>query len=89
MNAEAIRETINSGVVYLSRSSAELWRKGDTSGHIQRLVDLRFDCGRDCFQLLVDPNGPACHSNRKSCFYTVVPVREHGEVELMKPMESA
>lgn len=85
MNAESIRETIETGrVVYWSRSRANLWRKGDTSGHIQRLVDLRFDCDRDCILLMVEQVGAACHTFRKSCFYTAV--RNDAEVELMKPM---
>lgn len=85
MNAESIRETIETGrVVYWSRSRANFWRKGDTSGHIQRLVDLRFDCDRDCILLIVEQVGAACHTFRKSCFYTAV--REGTEVELMKPM---
>lgn len=85
MNAESIRETIETGrVVYWSRSRANFWRKGDTSGHIQRLVDLRFDCDRDCILLIVEQVGAACHTFRKSCFYTAV--RDGTEVELMKPM---
>ncbi len=85
MNAESIRETIETGrVMYWSRSRANFWRKGDTSGHIQRLVDLRFDCDRDCILLIVEQVGAACHTFRKSCFYTAV--REGTEVELMKPM---
>lgn len=85
MNAESIRETIETGrVVYWSRSRANFWRKGDASGHIQRLVDLRFDCDRDCILLIVEQVGAACHTFRKSCFYTAV--REGTEVELMKPM---
>lgn len=81
MNAESLAETRRTGrVTYWSRSRQELWRKGDTSGHIQRLVDLRVDCDRDCLLLKVDQTGPACHTNRRSCFYTAV--REEAEVEL-------
>ena len=70
MNAESIRESLESGrVCYWSRSRQSLWRKGETSGHVQRLVELRFDCDRDALLLLVDQTGPACHTNRRSCFY--------------------
>ncbi|MEO1532179.1 MAG: phosphoribosyl-AMP cyclohydrolase [Pseudomonadota bacterium] len=85
MNAESLGETIRTGnVTYWSRSRAELWRKGATSGHFQRLVDLRIDCDRDCLLLLVEQTGPACHTNRRSCFYTAL--RQGEEVELMAPM---
>jgi phosphoribosyl-AMP cyclohydrolase len=84
MNAASIEETLKGGrVVYWSRSRGEFWRKGDTSGHVQRLVELRFDCDRDTLLLLVDQTGPACHTNRRSCFYTAV--REGGEMELSRP----
>jgi phosphoribosyl-AMP cyclohydrolase len=84
MNAESLAETLASGqVTYWSRSRAELWRKGATSGHVQRLVELRIDCDRDCLLLVVDQTGPACHTNRPSCFYTAV--REGEEVILTDP----
>ena len=73
MNADTVAETLATGrVCYWSRSRAAFWRKGDTSGHVQHLVDLRVDCDRDCLLLLVDQTGPACHTNRRSCFYTAV-----------------
>ncbi|MBX2856423.1 MAG: phosphoribosyl-AMP cyclohydrolase [Rhodobacteraceae bacterium] len=79
MNAASIRETLSGGrVVYWSRSRAEFWRKGDSSGHIQQLVEMRFDCDRDCLLLLVDQTGPACHTNRRSCFFTAVQARQGG-----------
>lgn len=85
MNKESLRETIEtSQVTYWSRSRAELWRKGATSGHVQTLVDLRVDCDRDCLLLVVDQTGPACHTNRRSCFYTAV--RNGEEVVLSEPM---
>ena len=60
MNADSIRESLESGrVCYWSRSRQSLWRKGETSGHVQRLVELRFDCDRDALLLLVDQTGPA------------------------------
>jgi phosphoribosyl-AMP cyclohydrolase len=84
MNAESLAETLATGqVTYWSRSRAELWRKGATSGHVQRLVELRVDCDRDCLLLVVDQTGPACHTNRPSCFYTAV--REGEEVILTDP----
>lgn len=70
MNAAALDETIASGqVVYWSRSRGELWRKGESSGQVQRLIDLRIDCDGDTLLLRVDQTGPACHTGRRSCFY--------------------
>ena len=85
MNAASLAETLTTGrVTYWSRSRGQLWRKGETSGHVQRLVELRLDCDRDCLLALVAQEGPACHTNRRTCFYTAV--RGGAEVELMKPM---
>ena len=85
MNAESLRETLATGqVTYWSRSRGALWRKGETSGHVQRLVELRVDCDRDCLLMIVDQTGPACHTNRRSCFYTAV--RDGAEVVLSEPM---
>lgn len=85
MNADSLAETLATGqVTYWSRSRAALWRKGETSGHVQRLVELRVDCDRDCLLLVVDQTGPACHTNRRSCFYTAV--RDGEEVVLSEPM---
>lgn len=84
MNAESLAETLATGqVTYWSRSRKALWRKGETSGHVQRLVELRIDCDRDCLLLVVDQTGPACHTNRRSCFFTAV--RDGVEVELSAP----
>ncbi len=70
MNIDALRETIQSGrVCYFSRSRNALWRKGETSGHTQLLVSLRIDCDGDTILLEVEQAGPACHTNRPSCFY--------------------
>lgn len=70
MNGEALDETLASGqVVYWSRSRARLWRKGERSGQVQRLVELRIDCDGDTLLLLVDQTGPACHTGRQSCFF--------------------
>ncbi|MDX5356927.1 MAG: phosphoribosyl-AMP cyclohydrolase [Rhodobacterales bacterium] len=85
MNAESLARTLQTGqVTYWSRSRKAFWAKGETSGHVQRLVELRVDCDRDCLLLLVDQAGPACHTNRRSCFYTAV--RGGDEVEIMAPM---
>lgn len=81
MNAASIAETLRQNrVVYWSRSRREFWRKGDTSGHTQRLIEMRVDCDRDCLLLIVDQTGPACHTGRRSCFYTAV--RDGEEVEI-------
>jgi len=86
MNAEAVAQTLNSGrVTYWSRSRKAFWIKGETSGHVQELVDFRVDCDRDCLLVTVRQTGPACHTNRRSCFYTAV--RDGAEVELMAPMQ--
>ena len=84
MNAQSIERTLETGrVTYWSRSRKELWSKGETSGHIQELVEMRLDCDRDCLLLQVRQTGPACHTNRRSCFYTAV--NEGKEIELMAP----
>jgi len=73
MNRAAIEETLETGrVCYWSRSRAKLWRKGETSGQAQRLVELRVDCDNDCLLLLVDQTGVACHTGRRSCFFTAI-----------------
>ena len=73
MNADAVARTLAEGrVVYWSRSRQGFWRKGDTSGHVQRLVEMRLDCDRDCLLLRVDQTGPACHTGRRSCFFSAV-----------------
>lgn len=85
MNAESLARTLETGqVTYWSRSRQGFWAKGESSGHVQRLVELRIDCDRDCLLLLVDQIGPACHTNRRSCFYTAL--RQGDEVEILKPM---
>lgn len=85
MNVQAVARTLETGrVTYWSRSRGAFWVKGETSGHVQRLVELRVDCDRDCLLALVEQEGPACHTNRRSCFYTAV--RDGGEVVLTEPM---
>ena len=73
MNREALDDTLKTGrVCYWSRSRQKLWRKGEESGQIQRLKELRIDCDGDALLALVDQTGPACHTGRRSCFYSVV-----------------
>ncbi|GGH47956.1 phosphoribosyl-AMP cyclohydrolase [Frigidibacter albus] len=85
MSAESLRETLEDGrVTYWSRSRKAFWAKGESSGHVQRLIELRIDCDRDCLLLLVDQTGPACHTNRRSCFYTAA--RDGGEVVILEPI---
>ncbi len=70
MNRESLAETLATGqVCYWSRSRGRLWRKGETSGQVQRLVELRVDCDGDTLLLQVDQTGVACHTGRRSCFY--------------------
>lgn len=85
MNAAAVAKTLESGrVTYWSRSRASFWIKGESSGHLQELVELRLDCDRDCLLAFVRQTGPACHTNRRSCFYTAI--RGGEEVEIMEPI---
>lgn len=70
MNEEALKETIRTGgMCYFSRSRQCLWRKGETSGHTQKLITLRIDCDGDTLLALIDQTGAACHTNNRSCFY--------------------
>lgn len=69
MDAEAVRRTLATGAAtYFSRSRQEYWVKGATSGNTQRVIELRYDCDRDCLLLLVDQTGAACHTGTRSCF---------------------
>jgi phosphoribosyl-AMP cyclohydrolase len=71
MNADSIAESLKTGqVCYLSRSRGKFWRKGETSGQTQKLVELRLDCDGDTLLLLVDQKGAACHTGRRNCFFT-------------------
>jgi phosphoribosyl-AMP cyclohydrolase len=76
MNAEAIARTIESGQAwYYSRSRRKLWRKGESSGHVQRVVEMRVDCDQDALLIKVEQAGEgACHTGRRSCFYRGVPL---------------
>lgn len=87
MSAASVAQTLATGrVTYWSRSRQALWAKGESSGHVQTLVELRLDCDRDCLLALVRQVGPACHTDRRSCFYTAI--RDDAEVELMVPEAS-
>jgi len=82
MNAESLMETLKTGqVTYWSRSRQEFWAKGATSGHVQTLIDMRLDCDRDCLLMQVNQIGAACHTGRRSCFFTGV--TPEGETELV------
>jgi len=81
MNRQAVEETLRTGrVCYYSRTRKSLWRKGETSGQTQRLIDLRIDCDADTLLLLVDQKGVACHTGRRSCFFRAV--RDDGIVKI-------
>ena len=84
MNDEALRKTIATGDAwYYSRSRKALWRKGETSGHVQRVIELRTDCDQDALWLKVEQAGPgACHTGRRSCFYRAAPLGQKGTVTL-------
>jgi len=84
MNAGAVRRTLETGrVTYWSRSRQAFWVKGETSGHVQELVEMRVDCDRDALLVTVRQTGPACHTGRRSCFFTAV--RGGDEVEIIAP----
>ena len=73
MDQTAIERTLSEGFAcYWSRSRKTYWRKGETSGHLQALVELRVDCDGDAILLVVEQTGPACHTNRPTCFYLTV-----------------
>jgi phosphoribosyl-AMP cyclohydrolase len=79
MNDEALRKTIASGDAwYYSRSRKSLWRKGESSGHVQRVVEMRLDCDQDAIWIRVEQSGAACHTGRRSCFYRKVDAGEGG-----------
>jgi phosphoribosyl-AMP cyclohydrolase len=87
MNREAVAETLATGrVCYFSRSRGKLWRKGETSGQQQRLVELRVDCDGDTLLVLVHQDGVACHTGRRDCFYRAA--RDGQLVEIADPLVS-
>jgi phosphoribosyl-AMP cyclohydrolase len=84
MNAEALAKTIETGEAwYFSRSRRKLWKKGEQSAHVQRVVELRVDCDQDAVWLKVEQaGGGACHTGRRSCFYRAVPLGKTDDVKL-------
>ena len=84
MNAQALSRTVETGEAwYFSRSRKQLWKKGESSGHVQRVKELRVDCDQDAIWLEVEQVGAgACHTGRRSCFYRAVPIGKKGEVKL-------
>lgn len=84
MNADALQRTIETGEAwYFSRSRRALWKKGESSGHVQRVVELRVDCDQDAVWIKVEQAGPgACHTGRRSCFYRAAPLGQKGAVRL-------
>ena len=85
MNRESIKETLSTGrVCYWSRSRSKLWRKGESSGQIQFLIEMRIDCDGDTLLLQVDQTGPACHTGQHSCFYRAL--RDKGVEIISQPM---
>jgi phosphoribosyl-AMP cyclohydrolase len=83
MNDEALRRTIETGDAwYYSRSRKALWRKGESSGQVQRVVEMRMDCDQDAIWIKVEQTGAACHTGRRSCFYRTVTKGEGGAAKV-------
>jgi phosphoribosyl-AMP cyclohydrolase len=83
MNEEALRRTVETGDAwYYSRSRKALWRKGESSGQVQRVVEMRTDCDQDAIWIKVEQRGAACHTGRRSCFYRAVTKGENGEARV-------
>ena len=84
MNAEALKRTVESGEAwYFSRSRKALWKKGESSGHTQHVMEMRVDCDQDAVWIKVEQHGPgACNTGRRSCFYRVVPLKQTGAIAL-------
>jgi phosphoribosyl-AMP cyclohydrolase len=73
MNEESLKLTISSGyATYFSRSRSQLWKKGDTSGHVQKIISISADCDFDCILLQVDQTGVACHTGARNCFFNEI-----------------
>src|SRR3954471_14000489 len=82
MNDEALRQTLESGEMhFFSRSRDELWHKGETSGNVQRVRQIRYDCDADALVALVEPAGPACHTGQRSCFYRDLNGSAHAAID--------
>ena len=90
MNGEALAKTIESGEAwYFSRSRRRLWRKGESSGHLQRVVEMRVDCDQDAVWIKVEQAGPgACHTGRRSCFYRAVPLGKTPDAALVMELRA-
>jgi phosphoribosyl-AMP cyclohydrolase len=74
MNAESVKRTVETGLTWFwSRSRKKFWQKGETSGHIQRVREILYDCDQDTLLIKVDQTGPACHTGARSCFYRTFP----------------
>lgn len=87
MNRAALRETLETGwATYWSRSRKAIWRKGETSGHRQRVLEFRFDCDNDTVLMIVEQTGVACHTGRMSCLFNAV---REGKLEIIHPVEAA
>ena len=91
MNAEALARTIESGEAwYFSRSRRKLWRKGESSGHVQRVCEMRVDCDQDAVVIKVEQAGPgACHTGRRTCFYRAVPLGKAPDAALLMEFRDA
>src|ERR1700704_3093990 len=91
MNADALAKTIASGEAwYFSRSRRRLWHKGESSGHVQRVVEMRVDCDQDAVWIRVEQTGPgACHTGRRSCFYRAVPLGQKPGASLVLEFRDA
>ena len=77
MNEEALKLTLETGFAhYWTRSRQKIWKKGESSGHLQKVIEIRVDCDQDCLLILIKQEGAACHTGRKSCFYRVLKKNE-------------
>ncbi|MDQ6998651.1 MAG: phosphoribosyl-AMP cyclohydrolase [Mariprofundus sp.] len=86
MNEEAVQQTVATGFAhYYSRSRQKQWMKGESSGHVQKVLDMYLDCDGDTILLTIEQTGPACHTNRQSCFYKQR--QEDDWVSIEKPLE--
>ncbi len=88
VNAQALEKTLETGFAHFwSRERKALWKKGETSGNIQRVREVRYDCDADALLLLVEPRGPACHTGEVSCFYRSLPLPLAGDAQATRPDE--